>query len=295
MPIELNIMYGVFNLKSTIFKKLIKIKYSKLAQTSHIIRSALILFICLFCCLILLVLLKKEKDNGRKMQETRMKREKVHVDKKRINMLLSKLEKNGFLVWLNRTKSNEWIIYQREIEKYFDLAGNKEILVNDKFMAMIKNMNNNFVNIHLDVSARREKIVFVSAANADFFKPLKHSVKLKNLYFPKNKMVVYDLGMSSSMVDELIEFCQCEVKPFKNARPDHFKNLHTYSWKPFIVQVTLKINKICTFYMIFLIPILFFCSSFYSVSMYRWSKDYSLFVNELADCYFSSYLLQGFS
>lgn len=211
-------------------------------KARHRIKLAAIIFIFIISFLIFLDIRGKTAAKNLDINE---QGEKVRVDKRRVNTLLNILDKHS--AWLNEIKSYvntkklvDGLVkkYQSEIDKYFDLSNSGQLIVNEKFMHMLENLNEQEgLNNELNVTERIKNVVFVSAGNAEFFKPLIHSVRLKNIFFPTNKMVIYDLGMSSAMLHQLIAICECDVKKFEfEAYPAHFKNLQTYSWKPIIVK-----------------------------------------------------------
>ena len=57
---------------------------------------------------------------------------------------------------------------------------------------------------------------------------------------PKNKLILYNLGLNEGHKKALSAYENVEIRPFpfKNySHLPHVKNLHTYAWKPIIVMI----------------------------------------------------------
>ena len=106
-----------------------------------------------------------------------------------------------------------------------------------------------FINLIKNNKIYDNNIVFVTAAEKNYFEPLKNLLisYQKNL---KNKIIVYDLGLEEyqkSYIIEKFKFVDLRKFDFKQY-PDfvgqYFDNkLGNYSWKPIIVEMILKETK----------------------------------------------------
>lgn len=106
-----------------------------------------------------------------------------------------------------------------------------------------------FINLIKNNKIYDNNIVFVTAAEKNYFEPLKNLLisYQKNL---KNKIIVYDLGLEEYQKSYIIEkFKFVDLRKFDfNQYPDfvgqYFDNkLGNYSWKPIIVEMILKETK----------------------------------------------------
>ncbi len=67
---------------------------------------------------------------------------------------------------------------------------------------------------------------------------------IKNIhkFLPDDKLIVYDMGLSSSQRHRLEKYCKCEVRTFtakKYSSAPHVANLGTYAFKPLIINETM--------------------------------------------------------
>ncbi|CAF1020303.1 unnamed protein product, partial [Brachionus calyciflorus] len=185
----------------------------------------------------------------------------ININKNRINQLFTILESKelefellakklnliSFKQVINYLKNNESLsdntkIYTQEINRFLNLShDNLNIKVNDNFEKYLQQINIENSKI---LKKDEAKIVFVMASDKTFYETLKHSIKLKNKYFPKRQLVIFDMGMKDNMIEEIKELCKCEVrnfdKNFYSKFSTHFSNLQTYSWKPIIIQEVLN-------------------------------------------------------
>ncbi|XP_060592065.1 uncharacterized protein LOC132746819 [Ruditapes philippinarum] len=64
-----------------------------------------------------------------------------------------------------------------------------------------------------------------------------HEVFLNSKYRKRLMVIVYDLGIRPSNLLKLKKNCKCEVRRFQYEKfPPHVKRIHTYAFKPIIVQ-----------------------------------------------------------
>ncbi|XP_060586383.1 uncharacterized protein LOC132742095 isoform X2 [Ruditapes philippinarum] len=90
----------------------------------------------------------------------------------------------------------------------------------------------------------KEFPVFATAIDRKYYpqsQGLFHSLHkrfLENPKYAKNvKIIVYDLGMTSRQLRMVLKHCKCEIRRFPfDQFPPHVKVLHTYAFKPIIVQ-----------------------------------------------------------
>ncbi len=86
-----------------------------------------------------------------------------------------------------------------------------------------------------------EDFAFVTGASENHFLESKGLVACIQQHFPDKKLVYYDLGLSVSNRQEIQNWCQVEMVTFPySAYPEHVRDLHTYAFKPLIIQSLFK-------------------------------------------------------
>ena len=93
---------------------------------------------------------------------------------------------------------------------------------------------------NMTVEDMYQRLVYVSALSDNHFKEAKDMFKTVIGYLPKNKLILYNLGLNEEHIKELSAYENVEIRPFpfKNySSLPHVKNLHTYAWKPIIVKI----------------------------------------------------------
>lgn len=90
--------------------------------------------------------------------------------------------------------------------------------------------------------------VIVTAASSNHYRESQALFKsihktLMPLY-EKVKIIFYDLGLTTSQLDEMRKYCKCEVRkfPFSDYAP-HVRELGGYAWKPIMIAEVLKEHK----------------------------------------------------
>ncbi|KAL4230304.1 hypothetical protein ACF0H5_010688 [Mactra antiquata] len=90
----------------------------------------------------------------------------------------------------------------------------------------------------------KEFPVFVTAFDNRYYPQAQGLFKDLHLKFLNNEkyhknvhIIVYDLGMTKRQLRMLYHKCKCEIRKFPYDQfPEHVKTLHTYAFKPIIVQ-----------------------------------------------------------
>ncbi|KAI6180078.1 hypothetical protein M3Y98_00680600 [Aphelenchoides besseyi] len=79
--------------------------------------------------------------------------------------------------------------------------------------------------------------VFVTSISSDYFTELKAFVKNIRDYYPKSKIVVFDIGLETQEIKELSSWCLVEYRVFDFSKyPTHVQNLKNYSFKLTIIE-----------------------------------------------------------
>ena len=84
------------------------------------------------------------------------------------------------------------------------------------------------------------RLVYVSALSDNHFNEAKDNFKTVIGCLPKNKFILYNLGLNEEHQKALSAYENVEIRPFpfKNySSLPHVKKLHTYAWKPIIAQI----------------------------------------------------------
>ncbi|CEF62835.1 Protein of unknown function DUF1647 family-containing protein [Strongyloides ratti] len=133
---------------------------------------------------------------------------------------------------LDRIKNE--LKYSNDMKKTFDISLYK-------YLKQLKLLEKDYPNVTLK---ERRNPVFVTQMS-DAFVP-RGIVMLKSIlkYFPKSKIIVYDLGLRKNNIIQLKKVCNVIYKKFnfKNY-PKHVSNLKTYAFKAIVIAESLKIYK----------------------------------------------------
>lgn len=79
---------------------------------------------------------------------------------------------------------------------------------------------------------------FVTAASDSHFNEVLVLISTLQQTLPMQKIVFYDLGLSSSAVNETKRLCNVEYRKFRfDIYPDYVANLGEYRWKPLVIAV----------------------------------------------------------
>ena len=85
--------------------------------------------------------------------------------------------------------------------------------------------------------------VLVTGVSSNHFNELKRLLtNIKHVFTNNIEIIVYDLGLTKTEISVLGTICKiCQYKAFNfSAFPEHVKHLNTYTWKPIIIQQTLR-------------------------------------------------------
>lgn len=95
--------------------------------------------------------------------------------------------------------------------------------------------------INMTSVASLPKIALATGASSNHFDELLAHIDRVPLFFPNRTLIVYDLGLNETEVRKLREISFVEYRKFNFTRyPKHVKDLHTYAWKPMILQQLLS-------------------------------------------------------
>ena len=86
------------------------------------------------------------------------------------------------------------------------------------------------------------RMVAVTSLSSNHFNEARDYFGSLQLYYPRTKIVVYDLGLSEDERRTLKTYCNvAEIRPFRYEKyPAHVRSLLLYSWKPLVVQEASK-------------------------------------------------------
>jgi hypothetical protein len=132
---------------------------------------------------------------------------------------------------------------------YFQIIDNK-VQIQQKFIDNLISMSNfySFHNSNYNNNTKpvlNDNKVIVTAADSGYYGPMQASLFHIHKQFPNHKIIVYDLGLTPDQVEKTKQKCKCQIKQFNingiySNISAHISNLRTYSWKPLIIQETLK-------------------------------------------------------
>ena len=95
--------------------------------------------------------------------------------------------------------------------------------------------------VNLNSVGSLPEIALATGSSSNHFEELLAHIDRVPLFFPNKILIVYDLGLSKQEVTKLRNIPFVEYRKFNFVRyPEHVENLHTYAWKPLIVQQLLN-------------------------------------------------------
>lgn len=95
--------------------------------------------------------------------------------------------------------------------------------------------------VNMTSVASLPKIALATGSSSNHFEELLTHIDRVPLVFPTKTLIVYDLGLSQEEVKKLREISFVEHRKFNFTRyPEHVQDLHTYAWKPLILQQLLS-------------------------------------------------------
>ena len=84
---------------------------------------------------------------------------------------------------------------------------------------------------------KKEKFLVVSAISSNHHIEEEDMIATAQHFFPNSRIIIYDIGLKQTEINTLKKYCNVEVRTFPfDKYPPHVKNLHTYAWKPLIIQ-----------------------------------------------------------
>ena len=102
----------------------------------------------------------------------------------------------------------------------------------------------NFINLtkHTSDSLEDDEFIFFTGADENYSRRLTNLINNIQKFFPKNKIIVYDMGMKSTTFDKITQYCGVkEVRKFPFSRyPEHVRYLKNYAFKPIIIHEALR-------------------------------------------------------
>ncbi|XP_041460024.1 uncharacterized protein LOC121411390 isoform X2 [Lytechinus variegatus] len=86
-----------------------------------------------------------------------------------------------------------------------------------------------------------ERFKVVTAVSQNHFEEVKPWIASIQRFMPGQEIILYNLGLNTTSLETVKNLCDVQVRtfPFKSY-PKHVKNLHTYAWKPIIIDITLR-------------------------------------------------------
>ena len=85
------------------------------------------------------------------------------------------------------------------------------------------------------------KLIIVSAISNDHFEEATDFIASVQTYMPKTPIIMYTLGLSEKNKKILSSYCDVKVRTFNfSMYPKHVQNLHTYAWKPMVINEMYK-------------------------------------------------------
>ena len=84
-------------------------------------------------------------------------------------------------------------------------------------------------------------ITFLTTASANHYAELLKAVQSVQKYFPGNKILLYDLGLTEEQIQQMKSSCDVHVKHFNyDLYPYHIRDLYNYAFKTVVLQDALK-------------------------------------------------------
>eukprot|EP00731_Ephydatia_muelleri_P010040 Em0005g626a len=81
------------------------------------------------------------------------------------------------------------------------------------------------------------RMVAVTSLSSNHFAEGQDNFGSLQKYFPRTKIIVYDLGLTESERRQLTSYCNVELRNFPFEKyPDHVRDLQTYAFKPLVVS-----------------------------------------------------------
>ena len=117
--------------------------------------------------------------------------------------------------------------------------------VSKSYMKILSLVNEGIEMLSAQKESNSHPQVVVTAVSANHYgesQGLIKDIHQQLLYFyPKIKLIVYDLGLTKLQLLAMHTYCKCEVRTFEFEHyPDHVKDLKGYTWKPIIIQLMLR-------------------------------------------------------
>ena len=85
------------------------------------------------------------------------------------------------------------------------------------------------------------RMVAVTAVSSNHFQEFKSFVGSVQKFLPSVKILVYDLGLSDHDRSQIASYCNVKIRSFKfDKYPAHVSDLHTYSWKPIVLDEVVR-------------------------------------------------------
>ncbi|CAJ0939208.1 unnamed protein product, partial [Mesorhabditis belari] len=83
--------------------------------------------------------------------------------------------------------------------------------------------------------------IFVTAFSENHWDEAKRLIALIRQHWRQQKVIIYDLGITSSTAAEINGFCNVELRKFPfDVYPQYVRQLAEYRWKPIVIAETLK-------------------------------------------------------
>ncbi|XP_071853026.1 uncharacterized protein [Apostichopus japonicus] len=101
-------------------------------------------------------------------------------------------------------------------------------------------------SIDLDVSLPSvdemyDRLVLIAAFSDNHYKEAMGYIGTAQKHMPGKRIIVYDLGLSNALQQKVRQLCDVELRRFPfNNYPDHVRKLHSFAWKPIIINLSLN-------------------------------------------------------
>ncbi|XP_041460477.1 uncharacterized protein LOC121411713 [Lytechinus variegatus] len=86
-----------------------------------------------------------------------------------------------------------------------------------------------------------ERLKVVTAISENHFEEVKPWIGSIQEFMPGQEIILYNLGLSKTSLEKVNTFCDVQVRDFPfSSYPNHVRDLHTYAFKPIIIDITLR-------------------------------------------------------
>nr|XP_054775412.1 uncharacterized protein LOC129283810 [Lytechinus pictus] len=88
-----------------------------------------------------------------------------------------------------------------------------------------------------------ERFKVVTAISENHFEEVKPWIGSIQEFMPGQEIILYNLGLSKTSLEKVRVLCDVQVREFPfSSYPNHVRDLHTYAWKPIIIDVSAQFS-----------------------------------------------------